>query len=65
MEAAHEERDEDLMLISVQSRWGAIKMAWRLFWFATGTSVVGIRRVEDGLEFVGKELIADELKEHM
>lgn len=40
------------------TRWQAIKVAWTLFWMATGTSSIQIQVNEEGrsLSFLGKDL---------
>lgn len=46
-------------MIRVFSRWDAIKMGVSLIWFASGTSKVGMRVVEDGVVLMGKDVLEE------
>lgn len=57
--------DEKVEVDVVLPRKAALKTAWKLFWFATGTSRVGVRthkgyiKNRGYLEFVGSDRIKD------
>lgn len=44
----------------IMTRKAAFKLAWRIFWFATGTSRVGIETHTDEVELVGTDLIEED-----
>jgi len=43
----------------ILSRTAAMKMAWQIFWMATGTRRVGVIVKHDCIEIVGDKLIKE------
>ena len=50
------------MYLKVLSRWETMKLAWSLFWFATGTPRIGIKVDSSGIELLGRDVIGSETR---